>query len=169
MAAVVISGRDVPFPVYGLSPEFPGPRSLNGIGRHDDTVNSVALLHGVPRRGGRGEWARVTVVGPLHRDSSSMNPMPMIAAELLNAAGREFSTSEQLERAIADTLARDFVRLEIPVDGSPQPFRVIREESSWAAIRDLEPDHVLYVIANGVEPDDLALEQVDDLRPYADS
>jgi hypothetical protein len=166
MAAVVISGRDVPFAVYGLSPAFPGPRSLNGIGRHNDTVNSVALLHGVPRPGGRGEWAQVTVIGPLHRDSSSMDPMPMIAAELLNAAGKEFSTSEQLERAIADTLARDVGRLAIRVDGSPQPFRVIREGTSWAAIRDLDPDHILYVIANGVEPDDLALEQVGDLQPY---
>jgi hypothetical protein len=159
--------QQAPFALYGLTDEFQALRTLAGVGRNGDVVNLVSLGHGDPRLDPY-VWVQVTVTGPLHGADParsgyrSIDPRPMIAAELLNATGAEFSTTDALEQAVQQVVERSFADIQIRVDGRPESFGVWTEGDHWAALRDLEPDHLLYVIASNVAPSAIGLRQIDD-------
>jgi hypothetical protein len=143
------------------------------VGHKGDLVDLVSLGHG-DRWVAPYVWVQVTVTGPLHGGDPahpgywSIDPRPMIAAELLNATGAEFSTTDALEQAVQQVVERSFADIQINVDGRPQSFRVCTEGDHWAALRALEPDHLLYVIASNVPPSAIGLRRIDDdIRHYA--
>ena len=84
----------VPFPLFAPSEPLRGPRQIAGVGRSFDTIETVALDHG-EADSDEEPWLRVAVTGPLHDPTPakrwSMDPRPMIASELLNAAGAAWS------------------------------------------------------------------------------
>jgi hypothetical protein len=135
-----------------------------GVGLSGDVVELVSLGHG-DRWVAPYVWVQVTVTGPLHGDDParrSIDPRPMIAGELLNSTGAEFSTSDALEQAVQQVVERSFADIQINVDGRPESFRAWTEGDHWAALRDLEPDHLLYVIASNVGPSAIGLRRIDD-------
>jgi hypothetical protein len=141
------------------------------VGLSGDVVELVSLIHG-DRWVAPYVWVQVTVTGPLRGDDPprwEIDPRPMIACELLNSAGAEFRTSDALEQAVQQVLERSFADIQIKVDGLPESFRVWTEGDHWAALRDLERDHLLYVIASNVAPSAIGLRRIDDdaLRLYA--
>jgi hypothetical protein len=83
----------------------------------------------------------------------------------LNLLGREFSTVAGLRTETARVL-EDLALVAIDLDGQPEPFQLLSEGDTWVALHDLEPDHVLYVLAQGIEPSKVRLERVRDLQPY---
>jgi hypothetical protein len=166
--------QEAPFALYGLTDEFRAPRTLGavglkgGVGLGGYVVELVSLCHG-DRWVAPYVWVQVTVTGPLHGDDWSSDPRPMIAGELLNAAGAEFSTSDAFEQAVQQVVERSFADVQIKVDSRPESFRAWFEGDHWAALRDLGPDHLLYVIASNVAPSAIGLRRIDDdaLRLYA--
>lgn len=167
LLALVAAAEQAPFPLFGLTDAFRGPRDLNGVGRRGEAVNHVGLSHGL--------WSRsridVAVTGPLHGSASdgawSTDPLPMIAAELLNRTGRRVTAGEELIEACDEILARGFEHGEVRVDGEPRPFRFLRDGAHWAALHDLPGGHLLYVVASNVEPSELELTRLDNLAAYA--
>jgi hypothetical protein len=163
----------IPFAVYGLGDDYSGPRCLGGVGRNRETIDLVTLEHG-DRTDPARPWVQVTVTGPLHGAydpmrsaySWSMDPLPMVAGELLNADGANFPSSEELQEAIADVLAREPETVELLVDGRPTPFHVWRQRESWAAVGDLIADHMLYVIGCNADPASIELSSGVDIRRY---
>jgi hypothetical protein len=95
-----------------------------------------------------------------------MDPGPMIIFELLNAAGEEFADGVELQLATDRVLTREPVSVELPVDGKRTAFRSWHKGRAWAAVCDLAPDHLLYVIGRNVDPRTVELSSDIDLRPY---
>ena len=167
---LTIGGTEVPFAVFGLDGDPLIPMSVGGVGRHGETINLVSLDHG-DRWTAPHEWVQVTVIGPLQGVSEhgawSIDPMPMIGAELLNATGAVLSTGEELRQAVDDVIERDFADAVIDVDGTGRRFEVTHEGPHWAALRRVEPDHLLYVVASNVPLSRIALRRLRDLRGYS--
>ena len=140
------------------------------MGRQGETINLVSLDHG-ERWTAPHEWVQVTVTGPLRVVSEhgawSIDPMPMICAALLSAAGAVFSTGEEVRRAVDDVIERDLSQAAIGVDGTAERFEVTHEGPHWAALRRIDPDHLLYVIASNVPMSRIALRRLRDLRGYS--
>jgi hypothetical protein len=142
-------------------------------GSHGETINHVALDHG-DRHDAAGPWVQVGVIGPLHGEEDvaglmrpwSTDPLPMVLVEMLNAAGVEFTDGAELQQAQDRVLTRKPVGLELPVDGKRTPFRRWQERSAWAAVHDLAPDHLLYVVGRNLEPTTVELSSDIDLRRY---
>jgi hypothetical protein len=118
---------------------------------------------------------QVTVTGPLHgerevdgvaRATWRIDPLPMVISELLNAAGAEFGSGEELQEAIEDVQDRQPVSVDLIVDGEAMPFLVWREDTAWAAVGRLEPDHMLYLIGRNLEPAAVELSGEVDLGRY---
>jgi hypothetical protein len=157
------------FALYGLSDDFSGPRTVLTVGSHGDVVNSVTLGHGAPANAGE-PWVQVTVMGPLRGRSSgggtwSIDPLPMIASELLGAAGAVITSQPELARGVGRALGTVKAG-QLRLDERLETFAVLREGDAWAAHRELPSDHLLWVVARGIEPDAVTLEQVRDLAAY---
>ena len=164
-ALLAAAGR-APFPLYGLTDAFHGTRDLGGLGRTGEVVTEVTLSHGI-RTHARVD---VSVAGPLHEQAPdpgrSVDALPMIATELLDRTGARFSSGEELIRASDEILRRVWEDGQIRVDGEPRPFRFLREGAHWAAVHDLPPAHLLYVVASNVEPSEIELTRLDSLVAY---
>jgi hypothetical protein len=161
------AAQQAPFPLFGLTAEFAGSRGLNGVGRRGDVVNQVTLSHGLLTE----TQVDVSVIGPLHGGVPgggwSIDPLAMIAGELLNRAGVEFASGAELERATEDVLRHGFEERQVRVDGQPWPFRFLRKGDHWAALHDVEPDHLLYIVASNAAPSDIELERLENLAAYS--
>ena len=57
-------------------------------------------------------------------------------------------------------------RLGLADEGQVRTFRTLSEGTSWVAIHELPPDHVLYVLGRGFPIADLRLDGLTDLRRY---
>ncbi|MGH3443721.1 MAG: hypothetical protein ACRDUY_17070 [Nitriliruptorales bacterium] len=68
-------------------------------------------------------------------------------------------------RLAAELGGRTWSEQDLPIDGAPTPFRVLRERHAWVAVASLN-DHVVAIQAEGVAPEDIALERVIDVEPY---
>jgi hypothetical protein len=173
LASLVRTGR-VPLALYGLRDDFAGARTVAGVGRHNDVVNLVSLGHG-DRFDESAAWVQITVCGPLHgyadHDAAlrtwSIDPLPMIAADLLGLAGIDVHTNAEKAEIEEALLSHGFGKAQLRVAGQPETFRTLRCGDSWLALCDLEPDHVLYVVARNVAPSDLELVRIDDVDGYA--
>jgi hypothetical protein len=167
IAGQLAAAERAAFPLFGLTAEFSGPRTLNGIGWHGDVVNHVTLTHGHVT----DIRVDVSVIGPLHGRASggewSLDPLFMIATELLNHAGVEFADGAELERGAEDVLRDGFEEGQLRVDGRPWSFRFLRKGNHWAALHDLELDHLLYVVASNAAPSDISLARLDNLAAYS--
>ena len=155
--------EEVPFPLFGLPEGMLTPCRLGSTGHSGDVVNLVAIEHG--QRDG-GAWVQVTVTGPTHHGSAVRDPLPMIATEYLNLLGIEVATAEELDEAVKSVLASSFTEAPIEVDGQVETFRTLSQGTSWVAVHDLPPDHVLYVLGRGFPIADLRLERLTELRRY---
>jgi hypothetical protein len=162
LSLVAVAER-APFPVFGLTEEFCGKRELNGVGRSRDIVNHVRLSHGLFTQ----TRVDVAVFGPLHDASGSADPLLMIAVELLDRTDVDLATGAGLGQAASDILGRGFEDGEIRVDGAWWPFRFLRRAAHWAAVHEMQPDHVLYVVASNVAPSEVELRRLDTLGEYA--
>jgi hypothetical protein len=49
----------------------------------------------------------------------------------------------------------------------PWPFRFLRKGNHWAALHDIESDHLLYIVASNTASSDIELERLDNLAAYA--
>ena len=168
---------DAPFALYGLTSDFQGSRTLAGVGHHGDVVNLVELGHG-DRWSAPCFWVQVAVFGPLHglrpadralglpAGAWSADPLPMIASQVLDLAGARFANGEDVQRATCELVAGGFGEDRLLLDGRAQPFRTVVVGNAWAAMRDLEPDHLLYVVATNISPADIALRKLDDIEDY---
>jgi hypothetical protein len=173
LASLVRTGR-VPLMLYGLREDFAGARTVAGVGWHNDVVNLVSLGHG-DRVDASAAWVQVTVCGPLHghgdRDAASrtwsIDPLPMIAGELLGLAGIDVRTSAEKAEVEEALLSRGFGEAQLRLAGEPETFRTLRCGDCWLALCDLEPDHLLYIVARNVAASDLELVRIDDVDGYA--
>lgn len=168
---------NAPFALHGLTSDFEGSRTLAAVGHHGDVVNLVELGHG-DRSTAPFVWVQVAVFGPLHgarpadraldlpTDTWSADPLPMIANQVLDLAGARFASGAEVERAIRELVADGFGEDRLLLDGRAQPFRTLVAGNAWAAMRDLEPDHLLYVIATNISPADIAIRKLDDIEAY---
>ena len=168
---------NAPFALYGLTSDFEGSRMLAAVGHHGDVVNLVELGHG-NRWSAPFVWVQVAVFGPLHGAPSgdralglpggewSADPLPMIANQVLDLAGARFATGEEVQLAIHELVADGFGEERLLLDRRAQPFRTVVAGNAWAAMRDLEPDHLLYVIATNISPADIAIRKLDDIEAY---
>jgi hypothetical protein len=138
--AQLAAAEQAGLPLFGLTAQFSGTRSLNGVGRHGDVVNHVTLTHGLST----ANRIDVSVMGPLHGRTPgaewSIDPLAMIACELLNRTCVEFASGAELERGVEDVLRHGFEEGQVRVEGQLWPFRLLREGDHWAALHDLEPD-----------------------------
>jgi hypothetical protein len=169
IAGHVAAAEQAPFSLFGLTAEFTGPRALNCVGRRGDVVNHVTLSHGLLTE----TRVDVSVIGPLHGrvpgEGWSIDPLAMIAGELLNHAGVEFASGAELERGAEDVLRHGLEEGQVRVDGQPWPFRFLRKGDHWAALHDVEPDHLLYIVASNAAPSDIELERLENLAAYSQS
>jgi hypothetical protein len=167
IAGHVAAAEQAPFPLFGLTAEFTGSRGLNGVGRRGDVVNHVTLSHGLLTE----TRVDVSVIGPLHGrvpgGGWSIDPLAMIAGELLNHVGVEFASGAELERGAEDVLRHGFEEGQVRVDGQPWPFRFLRKGGHWAALHDVVPDHLLYIVASNAAPSDIELERLENLAAYS--
>jgi hypothetical protein len=112
----------------------------------------------------------VSVIGPLHGrvpgGGWSIDPLAMIAGELLSRAGVEFASGAELERGTEDVLRNGFEEGQARVDGQPWPSRFLRTGGHWAALHDVEPDHLLYIVASNASPSEIELERLENLAAY---
>jgi hypothetical protein len=164
---------EIPFAVYGLAGDFAGPRRLAGVGRHGETVNLVALGHG-DQEDPDAPWVQVAVMGPLEGPPElpgvpgrwRIDPLPMVFSELLNAAGAEFADGVALHQAVDRLVATEPASREVLVEGALTRFRVWDEQRAWAAVHDLAPNHMLYVIGRNTDPAEIELSRDVDIRQY---
>lgn len=167
IAGQVAAAEQAPFSLFGLTAEFSGSRGLNGVGRRGDVVNHVTLSHGLLTE----TRVDVSVIGPLHGrvrgGGWSIDPLAMIAGELLNHAGVEFDSGAELERGAEEVLRHGFEEGQVRVDGQPWPFRFLRKGDHWAALHDVEPDHLLYIVASNTAPSEIGLERLENLAAYS--
>jgi hypothetical protein len=167
IAAQLAAAEQAAFPLFGLTAKFSGSRRLNGLGRRGDVVNHVTLSHGLLTE----NRVDVSVVGPLHGRAPggewSIDPLAMIAGELLNQAGVEFASGAELERDVEDVLRHGFEEGRVCVEGQLWPFRLLRKGNHWAALHDIEPDHLLYIVASNTAPSDMELQRLDNLAAYS--
>ena len=102
IAAQLAAAEQAALPLFGLTAKFSGPRSLNGVGRRGDVVDHVSLSHGRLTE----KRVDVSVAGPLHGPVPggewAIDPLPMIAGELLDHAGVELASGAELERGAED-------------------------------------------------------------------
>lgn len=167
--APLAAAEQAPFPLFGLTEEFRGTRDLNGVGQRGEgkVVYHVTLSHGL--------WTDtrvdVSVIGPMHwpvaGGEASLDPLQMIAVELLNHTGADLASAEELIRAAEGVLRRGFEDGEVRVDGELRPFRFMRDGAHWAALHEIQPDHLLYIVASNVAPSDIELTRLDNLARYA--
>lgn len=174
MAGLRIGDEPVPFELFGLAGSDLVPRTVAAVGRRAAPgggmrIEHVALSHGDRSRPPR-RWAVVGVTGPLHWAAegrvASMDPLPMIASELLTAAGHAFETVEAVQAQTDALLARGFAPVELDLDAEPKRFGMLREGEHWAAIRHIAPVHLLYVVASNVAPEEVRLHRLADLSDY---
>jgi hypothetical protein len=165
---------EIPFALYGLAGGVAGPRRLASVGRHGETVNLVALEHG-DHGDPDAPWVQVAVMGPLECTQERpgapgwwrIDPLPMVISELLNAAGVEFVDGVELHRAVDRLLAIEPSSRDVLVDGALTRFRVWDEPPAWAAVHDLAPNHVLYVIWRNIDLAEIELSRDADVREHA--
>lgn len=105
--ALLAEAEQARFPLFGLSSEFDGTRELNGLGRRGgehEVVDRVTLSHGLGTR----TRVDVTVTGPLRGRTKagtwSMDPLPMIATELLDRTGVRCASGGELVKATEHVL-----------------------------------------------------------------
>lgn len=167
IAAQLAAAEQSELPLFGLTPPLTGSRALNGIGWHDDVVNQVTLSHQLSTE----TWIDVTVLGPLHMQEEggewSIDPLSSIAAELLNHAGEEITDTAELNQRAASLLRQGFEDVQVLIDGRPRLFRLLRHGDHWAALHDIQPNYLLYVIASNTAPADVEVERLDSLAAYS--
>lgn len=167
IAAHLAAAERSGLPLFGLIAPGTESRSLNGIGGHDDDVNLVTLSHQIAT----DTRIDVTITGPLHGRAAggewSIDPSPMIVAELLNHAGEEFTSGAELNAATEGLQRQRFDDVQILVDGRPWPFRLLRNGDHWAALHDIEPGYLLYIVASNTAPIDVELGRLEDLTAYS--
>jgi hypothetical protein len=164
---------EIPFAVYGLAGDFAGPRRLAAVGRHGETVDLVALGHG-DQEDPDAPWVQVAVMGPLEGTPElpggpgrwRIDPLPMVMSELLNAAGVDFANGVELHKAVDRLVATEPESREVLVEGALTRFRVWDEQRAWAAVHDLAPEQMLYVIGRNTNPADIELSRDVDIRQY---
>jgi hypothetical protein len=164
---------EIPFAVYGLAGDFAGPRRLAAVGRHGETVELVALGHG-EREDPDAPWVQVAVMGPLEGAPElpgapgrwRIDPLPMVISELLDAAGAEFADGAELHRAVERLVATKPASRDVLVEGALTRFRVWDEQRAWAAVHDLAPNHMLYVIGRNTDPAEIELSRDVDIGQY---
>jgi hypothetical protein len=164
---------EIPFAVYGLPGDLVGPRRRASVGRHGETVNLVALGHG-DHEDPDAPWIQVAVIGPLEGAQERpggpawwrIDPLPMVISELLNAAGVACADAVELQQAVDRLLDSEPASRELAVDGTPLRFRVWSEHRAWAAVHDLAPNHMLYVIGRNADPAEVELSRDVDVRQY---
>jgi hypothetical protein len=160
----------IPFEVYGLRDETLVPRRIAGIGYRGKTIELVALGHGAVADPS-ALWVQVAVTGPLQGANGSdrwqSDPLPMVASELLNASGVQLADVHALHEAVDGVLRREPTAIELAVDDSPMTFGAWFESGAWAAVGDIVPSHLLYVVARHIDPGRVELTRHVDLARYA--
>ena len=133
------------------------PPALGATGHRGERLDSVQVLH--------GEGARVTVTGPMHWESGSMDPMPMIAAEYLNFLGIEITTGDELEAQTEAVLARPFSPGTLTLAGRKVACRSLADGTRRLTIADLDGDRLVHVLTDGSETEPLRLTTLAELPP----
>jgi hypothetical protein len=171
--ALRIGSEPVPFPLYGPAGDAFVPRAIAALGRTTASDGGMRLNHVALEHVDRSRPTRkllVGVIGPLHWAAggrvASIDPMPVIAAELLDAAGETFASVDTLTERTHAVLGRGFAPIGLELDGHVRRFGSMREGEHWAAVRHIPPVHLLYVIGGGVAPEEVRLQELDDLSDY---
>ena len=173
-AGLRIGDEPVPFDLFGVAGAELVPRTVAAVGRRAAPSGGMRIEHVALGHGDRSRpphrAALVGVTGPLHwavtGRVASMDPLPMIASELLTAAGQQFPTVEAVEARTDALLARGFTPVALELDAEPKRFGMVREGEHWAAIRHIAPVHLLYVVASHLAPEDVRLYELTDLSGY---
>ena len=164
--------RDPPFALYGL-PDL-RPREVPTFNYDGRTLSLAGLGHGVREDPDR-PWVEIVVAGPLHgvfdgpHGSGTWEEHPeTLALFHIVISNNPSIDGEQVATAEA-ALAKHWSSVELTVDGEPQAFELVRQGPHWGAIRHIEPDHAIVICASNITPEEVHLEQIQDLEPYFDN
>lgn len=165
--------RSSPFPLYGLSSGWTGPRFAGGHGEGSEGVTSISLGHGDPFDPS-GPEALVEVERqpvPLPRDERLRNeaetlwhvvdpgPPPGLDADQFR------SWVEERERELRERPLPEPRTIALSIDGSSTDALIIAEGSSWVAVAELD-DVTVTVRARNLPVEDVELVRVIDVEPY---
>ena len=172
LARLVETARSIRFAVYGLVGELGSP---GGFGSTRGIPSELAITFGDPEQ--RGRWLAVTS----SRETDTQMARFGVASELVphDESAPDWSWSREQwqahaeqehdrRRAITDEiLEQDWETIALPVDGAAVEFRSIQWGDRWAAVG-RAGDTMITIIAQGYAWQDVALESIDDLTPYAE-
>jgi hypothetical protein len=169
-----------PFPLYGLSADWGGPRYLVGFQRSDGRLTGVILSHGDPRRPSApqadGPWLEVETMDLAVPDISWSGGLLLraIAERLLEHAltppegmGKEraLRLAEEIQRQIPDPDSPRWRPLDVDIDRRPHRFQSLEQGEHWAAGGQVGA--VLLLVAGYRFPmAEVRLARLPDLRRY---
>jgi hypothetical protein len=172
LARLVETARSIRFAVYGLVGELGSP---GGFGSSRGIPSELSITFGDPEQ--RDRWLAVTS----SRETDTQLARLGVASELVpyDESAPDWSWSREQWQAHAEQehdrrraieekiLAQDWVTVALPVDGDAVEFRSIQWEDRWAAVGHAG-DTMITIIAQGYSWQDVALNSIDDLTPYAE-
>jgi hypothetical protein len=163
--------RAAPFALYGLPPNWAGPRYLAGFGtrrprRGPERTTSIQLGHG-DRHAGHGP---LLVVGtdaeawPRHGTADLAERLAHAQGAGSGAAPGPVATAAPAGAA-ATGPAPEVQRVAIPVDGRPVPFDLLADGRRWVAQGEVG-DLVVTLEGRDLAPASVRLARVVELAPY---
>jgi hypothetical protein len=150
--------RKMPFPFYGLPPDWDGRRGIGGSSFGKKTgLSRINLTHS---RGVGPSSSTVTVDNESGRfDSIEWHRYDMEERTGLRSFFADDGSDEPLHES-------EWSSIELPVDGAPVEFALVRGElSQWSAIARLGAV-IVTVSGRYFEPKDVELQTVTDVEPY---
>jgi hypothetical protein len=169
--ARVIEPGSVRFSIYGLAGQLGSP---GGSGATRGIPSSLTITFADPERGScrlsvtssreTDSWlARMNVASDLIQDETG--PDESESLEEMQAYYEEWHLRH---RAIEEEiLAEDWSVVSIPVAGESVDFSFIRRGDRWAAVSRVART-TISIVAEGYQPQDIALDTIDDLAPYVE-
>ncbi|MEV0730458.1 hypothetical protein [Polymorphospora sp. NPDC050346] len=146
------------FPLYGLA-NWTGLRTVSRWQTRDGGLEVVGLGHGTSP--GPGPYAEVLVNAA---DGADLALHRRREVRYETEPPRDEETFRRIDREL---LADDPDEVVIPVEGAPTRFQVWRLPQGWVATT-AHGDHRCTVSASRIEPGDVELCRVHDIKPYWD-
>lgn len=143
----------ITFGVYGVA-GWAGPMRLGGWGGQ-----GVAPRRPFRRRRERFKLSEVHKIRLVHGVVSEERS-PSVVVQTCDPARPQWMRPEL-------RTTRGEIGVQLPVDGRVVAFRCTRQDGLWSAWTE-GPDLVLFLIARGLEVEDVALGRVRDLAPYVE-
>ena len=167
----------VPVPLYGLSPAFQGPRTIEwhriaaggraARGLDTDTVH-YQLIHGSRQQ----RPLRFLIVATSNHPEPPRQPTPLrhflwegVVMEMLASRGRPRWRVGRISLPRREEVGGAERPVIVPIDGAPRTLTLLEADQAQVAELDL-PDHRILLQAHRWPIQDIELMAVTDLSPY---